>query len=376
MFLAEAEHENMASLRTIVQCYRVIPLFRPLNSQFASELHRKTRPPRSSSQGTKCDFVSGPLISRLLSTCSGTQRKNLHHYERRSTVMLSTSHSLLKYDFPVVFFRPCRFATTYRSNNRPRPDRPKAQTTIDEEEISKFSALANLWWDETGEFEALHSMNSLRVPFIRDALKDKMVTNKDYNSIMPLQGLKILDIGSGGGILSEPLARLGATMIGVDASEENVRTAQAHLLQDPSIICKVKYIHSTVEDIAATEENKFDALVASEIIEHVSDVDVFVEHCCKLVKPGGSLFFTTINKTPMSYVLGVLVAERVLRLVAPGTHDWKKFISPDDLMFLTENHGFSTRLLHGMKYNPFNKQWSWTSDTSINYALHFVKNEE
>lgn len=354
---------------------RIMHLFPPLRSQCGGQRHANLDPLRSSQQ-TKCASILCPLISRSNSTLAITLAKKHVKLSSMSSYGSSFSPQLLTCSSLVSSILPCRFATIYRSNNKPRPERPKAQTTIDEEEIKKFSALANLWWDETGEFEALHSMNSLRVPLIRDALKDKMAVTEDYNPLMPLQGMKMIDIGSGGGILSEPLARLGATVIGVDASEDNIKTAQAHLRQDPSIVCRVKYIHSTVEDLVITEENKFDALVASEVVEHVADVDVFVECCCKLVKPGGSLFFTTINKTPMSYILGVLMAERVLRLVAPGTHDWKKFISPQDLMFLIENSGCSIRLLHGMKYQPLSKKWCWTSDTSINYALHAVKNKE
>ncbi|GFS14274.1 ubiquinone biosynthesis O-methyltransferase, mitochondrial [Elysia marginata] len=252
--------------------------------------------------------------------------------------------------------------------------RPIAQTTIDEEEVSKFSALSALWWDEGGEFEALHSLNELRVPLIRDALVSKK-TLEEYNIARPLDGFWILDIGSGGGILSEPLSRLGASVIGVDASEENIKIAQAHLIHDHAIRERVKYVNTTVEEIAKTQAGKFDAVVASEVLEHVADANMLVSSACQLVKPGGSVFFTTINKTRIAYVAGVLLAENVLRLLAPGTHDWEKFVAPKDLSYMLDKNQCVTRLLHGMFYNPLTKRWSWTKDTSINYAIHAIKAE-
>ncbi|XP_046573627.1 ubiquinone biosynthesis O-methyltransferase, mitochondrial-like [Haliotis rubra] len=250
-----------------------------------------------------------------------------------------------------------------------KPRRVKAQTTIDEEEVEKFSALSQLWWDESGEFEALHTMNELRVPLIRDALMKR----NDHPTAKPLAGCTIVDVGSGGGILAEPLARLGAFVIGVEASEENIKIAQAHIMHDPSIAPNVKYIHATVEDLVGTEEGKMDAVVASEVVEHVADAPAFLSSCCKLVKPGGSLFITTLNKTYISYMAGVMAAERLFRLVSPGTHDWNKFIDPQDLQFMLTQNDMSTRLLHGMMYNPLTKRWSWMKDTSINYAIHAVR---
>ncbi|CAL1540292.1 unnamed protein product [Lymnaea stagnalis] len=250
--------------------------------------------------------------------------------------------------------------------------RPKAQSTIDEEEVSKFSGLSALWWDEGGEFEALHSLNELRIPLIRDALVSKKNLDQ-YDPASPLQGFWILDVGSGGGILSEPLARLGASVIGLEASEETIKIAQAHLIHDVQIRDSVKYIKSTVEDIALTQEGKFDAVVASEVLEHVSDAQTFVTAACKLVRPGGSIFFTTLNKTQLAYALGIVAAENILHLVTPGTHDWEKFVPPTVLQHMLDKNNFATRLIHGMWYNPLSKRWSWTKDTSINYALHAVK---
>ncbi|KAH9490907.1 Hexaprenyldihydroxybenzoate methyltransferase, mitochondrial [Bulinus truncatus] len=250
--------------------------------------------------------------------------------------------------------------------------RPIAQTTIDEEEVSKFTKQSALWWDEGGEFEALHSLNELRVPLIKDALVSKK-SLAQYNTAKPLEGFWILDVGSGGGILSEPLARLGASVIGIEASEENIKIAQAHLIHDHQIRDRVKYIKCTVEEISETQAGKFDAVVASEVLEHVADPQIFVTASCKLVRPGGSIFFTTLNKTSLSYALGIVAAENLLHLVAPGTHDWNKFVTPADLQKMLADNNLTTRLVHGMCYNPLSKRWSSIKDTSINYAIHAVK---
>jgi len=253
--------------------------------------------------------------------------------------------------------------------------RPKAQTTIDEQEVSHFSALSGLWWDEGGEFQALHSLNELRIPLIRDALMGQQPLDK-WSQGKPLEGMWLMDVGSGGGLLSEPLARLGARVIGLDASEDNIKIAQAHLMHDQAIKDSIKYIHSTVEDVVEDQAGKFDAVVASEVLEHVADANTFLSAACQLVRPGGSIFVTTINKTWLSWALGIVAAERILGLLSTGTHDWEKFISPLDVQYILEKNGFSTRLVHGMLYNPLTKRWSWVKDTSISYALHAVRAEE
>jgi len=296
----------------------------------------------------------------------------------------------------VCFFRPylCYVKRNFSDSNQPKIkftvkeeenlssdekaskyQRPRAQSTIDEQEVSHFSALSGLWWDESGEFQALHSLNELRIPLIRDALMSQQPLDK-WSPGKPLEGMWLMDVGSGGGLLSEPLARLGAHVIGLDASEDNVKIAQAHLMHDPAIKESIKYIHSTVESVVEDQAGKFDAVVASEVLEHVADANTFLSAACQLVRPGGSIFITTINKTWLSYALGVVAAERILGLLSPGTHDWEKFISPLDVQYILEKNGFSTRLVHGMLYNPLTKRWSWVKDTSICYAMHAVRAEE
>lgn len=252
--------------------------------------------------------------------------------------------------------------------------KPAVNSTMDEEELKHFKSLAKSWWNETGEFEALHAMNKLRVPFIRDGLIHSRDDVSEDPS-QPLQGLSVVDVGSGGGILTEPLARLGAFVVGLDPVEESTKIAQLHLQEDPRLLPRVKYITGSVEDLVVTEAEKFDAVIASEVVEHVADLITFTEACCKLVKPGGSLFVTTMNKTLLSKSLAVYAAENIFRVVPVGTHDWEKFVPPEDLKSLLERYDMHTRLVHGMLYLPVFREWRWIKDTSINYALHAVKGE-
>lgn len=244
--------------------------------------------------------------------------------------------------------------------------------TVDEEEVRKFNQMASMMWKEDGEFKALHAMNELRVPLIRDALA---LPGTWRQTPRPLEGKLILDAGCGGGILSEPLARLGAFVVAIDASENNIQIAQSHMMQDPLLREQIKYIHCDIEDLIGTEEGKFDGVVSSEVLEHVSNVDSFVESCCRLVKPGGSLFFTTVNKTQLSYYLGVIAAEYIFKIVPPGTHDWEKFVPPEELRFMLSKNEFSTKLIHGMFYNLLTGRWMWIKDSSLSYAIHAVKGD-
>ncbi|XP_072035424.1 ubiquinone biosynthesis O-methyltransferase-like [Amphiura filiformis] len=277
---------------------------------------------------------------------------------------------------PASFRSTLNCVRTYSQANK----KPQAQSTIDEEEIDKFRALSERWWDEIGEFQALHTLNDLRVPLIRDATlngrdhKDERLALEMGPS--PLKETLILDVGSGGGILAEPLARLGATVIGIDATEENIPIAQTHASHDPEIRTRLKYIHGTTDDLVATEAGMFDVVVASEVLEHVSDVGQLVSTCVDLVRPGGSVIFTTINKTWISYMLAVVGAEDIFRVVPSGTHDWEKFIPPEDLERILEQCGCEVKLVSGMLYNPLTHHWSWTDIESCNYALHAIKPEK
>ncbi|KAM6935963.1 ubiquinone biosynthesis O-methyltransferase, mitochondrial isoform 2-T2 [Lycodopsis pacificus] len=257
----------------------------------------------------------------------------------------------------------------------PTSARSASQTTVDPDEVRKFQSLAGKWWDEQGEFAALHALNDLRVPFIRDNLLN---VHRALRPGKPLRGLRILDVGCGGGLLTEPLGRLGANVLGIDPVGNSIGTAELHSSIDPDLRNRVCYRASTLEELSAErtggqEAGHYDAIVASEVVEHLADLETFASCCNHVLKPGGSLFITTLNKTNLSYALAIVVAEQLLHIVPSGTHDWEKFISPVDLERLLESNGFSVQSVQGMLYNPASGAWSWTNSTAINYALHAVK---
>ena len=244
-------------------------------------------------------------------------------------------------------------------------------STLNKEEVQKFEAIAEEWWLPNGPAAGLHSMNALRVPLVTDGLSK---TGKTKSTDKPLEGVKIVDIGCGGGILSEALARLGATVVGLDPGESNIKVAQTHANMDPSVAERITYMNISAEDYLEKHfEAPFDAAVASEVIEHVDNPEEFVSTCSQLVLTGGSLFFTTINRTNKSWLGAIIAAENILNLLPRGTHDWNKFISPRELSSFVENAGCHIRLIHGMFYLPGVNKWTWFPDTSINYALHAIK---
>nr|CAD7588630.1 unnamed protein product [Timema genevievae] len=210
-----------------------------------------------------------------------------------------------------------------------------SQSTVDEEDVSNYSRLSDRWWDEGGEMRALHTMNTLRVPFIRDGLISSGQTNPSFTETdHPLEGLKILEVGCGGGILTEPLARLGAEVTGVDASESMIETAQLHASKDHEIASRLTYIHNTIEEHTSTHHEFYNAVIASEVLEHVTEKNLFVEACSSALKPSGSFFVTTLNRTMLTRVGGILLAEYVLRLLPQGTHDYNKCIHPHETQSL------------------------------------------
>jgi len=250
-----------------------------------------------------------------------------------------------------------------------------SRDNLDADEVKKFQKLANEWWDPNGPLKSLLSMNKLRVPFIRDGLLcgDRAERLPKKSQGKPLTGLKILDVGCGGGLLCEPLARLGASVTGIDPVEESVLVALTHGLCDPDFGENLTYSCTTVESLYPEYADSFDAVVASEVIEHVPDPVLFAESCVKLVKPGGSFFVTTISKTQLSWLLAIVVAEDALRLLPRGTHEWEKFISPEELTKIVEKEKCRVRKVHGMWFTPVLDKWDWQESTSVNYALHAVK---
>ncbi|CAF2518665.1 unnamed protein product [Rotaria sp. Silwood2] len=246
------------------------------------------------------------------------------------------------------------------------------KTSVDPGEINRFRQLSSSWWNETGAYAALHSLNQLRIPFIREQLFQSSSDIKDI--LKPLKNFQLLDIGCGGGILTEPLARLGASVLGIDAVSENISTAEYHA--DLSLKENLKYKHVTLEELCEDIEQieKYDAIIASEVIEHINDVDSFIGNISKLLKSKGLCFITTLNQTVASYCLGIIAAEYILQIVPPGTHTWNKFIRPSDLITIFEKNGFTVVLNTGMFYNPITNRWSWSENQAINYALCAAKN--
>ncbi|XP_076233042.1 ubiquinone biosynthesis protein COQ3, mitochondrial isoform X2 [Calliopsis andreniformis] len=248
------------------------------------------------------------------------------------------------------------------------------RSTVDFANVEHLSKFSNKWWDINGDMRALHALNPLRIQFVRDGLANTGV--KIESTHLPLEGLKILDVGCGGGLLTEPLARIGAQVTGIDASKELIKIAKEHAILDDSLQEQLNYIETSIENFACENKNRYNAVIASEVIEHVDDKELFLKNCVDVLQPGGSIFITTLNKTLPSWLGGIIAAEHVLKLVPSGTHDWNKFISPAETQRLLETCGCKTKLIHGIFYNPLKHEWFWTTSTAINYALHAVKKKE
>ncbi len=252
-------------------------------------------------------------------------------------------------------------------------------STIDPREVEQFSKIADEWWDPRGKFKPLHDINPLRIEWILEGIRkqalgigaETIFSNAHSPMPNPLKDLGLLDIGCGGGLMCEPLARLGAKVTGIDASEKNIAVAQLHAERSG---LDIDYRCMTAEDLVSSvirhPSSGFDIVLALEIIEHVADVPLFVASCCQLVRPGGLLFISTINRTPMSYVKAIIGAEYVLRLLPRGTHDWKKFLRPSEIERELSKHGAELCEMSGMVLNPLKWQWYWDpKDLSVNYIM-------
>ncbi len=243
-----------------------------------------------------------------------------------------------------------------------------ATKTIDPAEVAKFEAMAAEWWDPNGKFKPLHMLNPCRLDYIVTQIASQF--GRDLKAPRPFEGLRLLDIGCGGGLLSEPMARLGATVIGADAAERNIPVAKLHAEQSG---LEIDYRHCAAEDLAAAGE-QFDIVLAMEIIEHVSDTQSFVNTCAGLLKPGGLMIMSTLNRNPKSYLVAIVGAERVMRWLPVGTHEWKKFVTPDELYDLIRNAALDPVDRKGMVFNPIGWSWSLSDrDLSVNYVTASVK---
>ena len=243
-----------------------------------------------------------------------------------------------------------------------------AQTTIDPAEVAKFEAMAAEWWDPNGKFKPLHMLNPCRLDYITAQIAAEF--DRDLNADAPFSGLRILDIGCGGGLLSEPMARLGATVVGADAAERNIPVAQVHAEQSGLTI---DYRNTTAEAIAAAGE-QFDIVLNMEVVEHVADPLAYLTACQTLLKPGGLHICSTINRNAKSFAMAIVGAEYVMRWLPKGTHEWNKFITPEELFDLLERAGLSPVDRKGFVFNPVSWQWTLSpKDLSVNYVTASVK---
>ena len=240
---------------------------------------------------------------------------------------------------------------------------PIGAGTIDQDEVARFSRLAGQWWDARGPMAALHKFNPVRLAYIRDRMAEHF--DRNAKRLDSLKGLRILDIGCGGGILSEPLARLGASVVGADPSASNIAVAQHHAAQAGLAI---DYRSTTAEALAEAGES-FDVVLAMEVVEHVADVALFVQRCGEMVKPGGLMVAATINRTLKSFALAIVGAEYVLRWLPRGTHQWDKFVTPDKLEHHLANNKLAISEQTGVVYSPFADRWSLSSDMDVNYMV-------
>lgn len=241
-------------------------------------------------------------------------------------------------------------------------------TTVDPEEIARFSAMAAEWWDPAGRYRPLHRLNPVRIGYIRDAAAAWL--GRDPFGSAPLSGVRLVDIGCGGGLLAEPMARLGARVTGLDAGSETIRTAAVHAAEAGLTI---DYRASTAEALAA-EGERFDIVLAMEVVEHVADVPLFLKALGDLTKPGGLVFMSTLNRTAKAFALAIVGAEYVLRWLPRGTHDWRRFLRPSELVGGLRDHGFTVRNLTGLTYSPLSDRFALDpADLDVNYLLWATK---
>jgi 2-polyprenyl-6-hydroxyphenyl methylase/3-demethylubiquinone-9 3-methyltransferase len=238
---------------------------------------------------------------------------------------------------------------------------PPMGSSIDPEEIARFAKLAEAWWDPAGQFKPLHRFNPVRLRFIRDRLCRHF--GRDPKAARSLRGLAILDIGCGGGLVAEPLARLGATVSGVDATAPNVAVARAHAA-DAGL--DIDYRHGGAEDLARAGA-RYDVVLALEIVEHVADLDLFLDAAASMVKPGGVTILATLNRTARAFALAIVGAEYVLGWLPRGTHDWRKFVRPSELARGLRRNGLTVEELAGVSYNPLTDEWALGRDLGVNY---------
>ncbi|MDC0426643.1 bifunctional 2-polyprenyl-6-hydroxyphenol methylase/3-demethylubiquinol 3-O-methyltransferase UbiG [Pelagibacteraceae bacterium] len=240
-------------------------------------------------------------------------------------------------------------------------------STINKDEINKFSKIADEWWDINGKFKPLHMFNPIRIEHILDLSLNYFKIDKSKKT--PLKNLKILDIGCGGGLISEPMSRLGAEVTGIDASDKNIQVAKLHAKKNN---IKINYLNTVPENL--NQQDQFDIILNLEVVEHVENLDLYLSSCFKLLKKNGIMFTATINRTFTSYIKAIVGAEYILRWLPIGTHDWNKFIKPEELERKLTDLDFSISDLTGLDYNPIFQEWKKTKNVSVNYIITSKKN--
>ncbi len=238
--------------------------------------------------------------------------------------------------------------------------------TINKKEIEKFSKIAEEWWNPEGKFKPLHKFNPIRIAYLKENIIETFKLDHKKSS---LKNLEILDIGCGGGLLSEPMCRLGAKVTAIDASMKNIQVAKLHAKKNN---LNINYICTSPEKMKINK--KFDVILNMEIVEHVEDINFFLESCGKLLKKNGVMFVATLNKTLKSYVFAIIGAEYILRWLPIGTHEWEKFVKPEELISKLKNYNFSLDKIDGMQFNILTDKWRVSSDKSVNYIAKFIKN--
>ena len=238
--------------------------------------------------------------------------------------------------------------------------------TINKKEIEKFSKIAEEWWNPEGKFKPLHKFNPIRISYIKENIIETFKINQNKT---PLKNIKVLDIGCGGGLLAEPMCRLGAEVTAIDASEKNINVAKLHSKKND---LKINYICTSPEKLQI--KKKFDVILNMEIVEHVEDVNFFLKSSSKLLKKNGIMFIATLNKTLKSYIFAIVGAEYILRWLPIGTHEWEKFVKPEELISILKKNDLNIDRLDGMKFNMLTDSWTVSDDKSINYIAKFIKN--
>ena len=237
------------------------------------------------------------------------------------------------------------------------------KTSVNIDEVEKFSKLAEEWWDENGQFRPLHRFNPVRVAYVKNQICEKL--GIDHTQHEPLKGLKILDVGCGGGLLCEPMARMGAEVTGIDASQVNVKIAEQHAELSG---LDIKYKNVLAEKLSE-ENKKFDVVLNMEVVEHVEDIEFFLKHCCQLVNDNGLMFIATINRTWKARALAIFMAENVLRWLPKGTHQFDKLVKPEEIENILKNEKMKVIEKTGVVYNPMQDIWKLSKDTDVNYMM-------